>query len=485
MGLERTQRRKYLSVVLLSILTSRVLFYWAGIRFDDRSLPWHWQFIDPYLLKTNLLESLYYLHSQPPFFNFFLGLILKLFPHDATLAFTFSYWMFGLALGYSLFWIMTRLGVSDWLSTLLTILFMVSPACILYENYLFYTYLEVLFLGLSALYWMRFLKKGTLLNGFLCFLFLSILVVTRSLFHLLWFLVFPGILLLTHKEQRKKIIWVGLFPFLLAFSLYAKNGILFGQFAGSTWLGMNYSKITTRKIPAEERQRLVEQGKISPLVLIPSFSPIKTYHDLIPPWPATGIPVLDQEKKSTGFSNYNHIAYPEVSKQYLKDALQVIRLYPEVLLKGQLHSYFYYFLPASDYVFLEGNRRYIRTYDRIFNLLVYGQYLMDDQPRLKEAGLGRKLLNISFFMVLGYSFLVFYGLFLIIRGLKRKPKDGSFPLTILFLWLNILYVTLVGNAFEVGENNRFRFLIDPFFIILLGVFLTYRFKVSNEPYGLK
>jgi len=485
MGLERTQRRKYLSVVLLAFLTSRVLFYWSGIRFDDRSLPWHWQFIDPYLLKTNLLESLYYLHSQPPFFNFFLGLILKLFPHDATLAFTFSYWMFGLTLGYSLFWIMTRLGVSDWLSMLLTILFIINPASVLFENYLFYTYLETLLLCLAAIFWMGFLKTGTFRDGFLCFLLLALLVLTRSLFHLLWFLVFPVVLLLAQSEKRKKVVLVSLFPFLLAFSLYAKNGMLFGEFVSSSWLGMSFSKITTHKIAAEERQRLVTEGMVSPLVLVPLFRPIKAYRGFIPPWTPTGIAVLDQEKKSTGFTNYNHIAYLEISKKYLKDALTVLHIHPEAFLKGQLHSYFYYFLPASDYVFLEDNRTHIRTYDRIFNLLVHGQYLMDDQPRLKEAGLGRKLLNISFFMVLGYSFFIFYGLFLIIRGLKRKPKDGFFPLTILFLWLNILYVTLVGNAFEVGENNRFRFLIDPFFIILLGVFLTYRFKVFKESNGLK
>jgi len=485
MGLERTQRRKYLSVVLLAFIISRVLFYWAGIRFDDSSLPWHWQFIDPYLLKTSLLESLYYLHSQPPFFNFILGLILKLFPHHATLAFTFSYWIFGLALGYSLFWIMTRLGVSDWLSMLLTILFIINPALILFENYLFYTYLEALLLCLAAFFWMRFLKKGTFLNGFFCFLFLSFLVLTHSLFHFLWFLVFPAILLFSQSGQRKKIIWVGLFPFLLALSLYAKNGILFGQFAGGSWLGMNFSRITTFKIPVEERQRMVDQGEISSLALIHPFSPVTAYRDSISPCPTTGIPVLDQEKKSTGFINYNHIAYIEISKKYLQDALFVFRFHPEAFFRGLSHSFFYYFLPSGDPLFFTDNWAHIRNYDRVFNLLVYGRLLTDDRIRLREEGLVRKLFNTGIFMVLGYSFLIFYGLFLIIKGLKGKPKDWSFLLTILFIWLNILYVTLIGNAFEVGENNRFRFLIDPFFIILLGVFLTYRFKVSNESYGLK
>ena len=46
-----------------------------------------------------------------------------------------------------------------------------------------------------------------------------------------------------------------------------------------------------------------------------------------------------------------------------------------------------------------------------------------------------------------------------------------FSLTLLFLLINIIYVTLAGNFFEMGENNRFRFVIDPFVLIILGLFI--------------
>jgi hypothetical protein len=45
--------------------------------------------------------------------------------------------------------------------------------------------------------------------------------------------------------------------------------------------------------------------------------------------------------------------------------------------------------------------------------------------------------------------------------------DPTF-LTVLYLLLNVLYVALVGNALEVGENNRFRFMIDPLALALLA-----------------
>lgn len=35
----------------------------------------------------------------------------------------------------------------------------------------------------------------------------------------------------------------------------------------------------------------------------------------------------------------------------------------------------------------------------------------------------------------------------------------------------VAFVTLVGNVVEAGENFRFRFLVDPFYLILLGMLL--------------
>ena len=78
--------------------------------------------------------------------------------------------------------------------------------------------------------------------------------------------------------------------------------------------------------------------------------------------------------------------------------------------------------------------------------------------------------------MIGFLGLTFYGLRLIIKAFLQKPVDWPFAGTVLFLCFNIIYVALVGNCFEVGENNRFRFEIDPFLLILLGLFLTDVFR---------
>ena len=68
------------AVIVAGFLASRIAAYAAGIRLAPDPLTWYWQYIEPALLKERLLESLFYLHSQPPLFNLFIGLALKAFP---------------------------------------------------------------------------------------------------------------------------------------------------------------------------------------------------------------------------------------------------------------------------------------------------------------------------------------------------------------------------------------------------------------------
>jgi hypothetical protein len=60
----------------VSFGASRAAAYAAGVRFDSSPLAFCWQLVDPDLLRTRLLESLFYLHGQPPLFNLYLGVLL-------------------------------------------------------------------------------------------------------------------------------------------------------------------------------------------------------------------------------------------------------------------------------------------------------------------------------------------------------------------------------------------------------------------------
>src|SRR5262245_61176470 len=80
-----------------------LLYRHAGVRFDVTPLDEYLQYLDPVLLRTRLLESVYYLHMQPPLFNLFLGLVLKASAAHFAGAFQLIYLGLGLGLSLTLF----------------------------------------------------------------------------------------------------------------------------------------------------------------------------------------------------------------------------------------------------------------------------------------------------------------------------------------------------------------------------------------------
>jgi hypothetical protein len=62
-----------------------------------------------------------------------------------------------------------------------------------------------------------------------------------------------------------------------------------------------------------------------------------------------------------------------------------------------------------------------------------------------------------------------YGAYLAGRWIRNRPEDVSYAATVIFVWLTISYVTVVVNLFENQENNRMRFIIEPYVLIILGI----------------
>ena len=70
-------------IILAVFIASRLIFSFMGGAFIAKPLSFAMQYLDPVLLKNDLLQSLFYLHAQPPLFNLMLGLMLKLSPVPA------------------------------------------------------------------------------------------------------------------------------------------------------------------------------------------------------------------------------------------------------------------------------------------------------------------------------------------------------------------------------------------------------------------
>lgn len=466
-----------LMMLAIIYLLSRLGYIWAGVRLDMGMLAYGYQFIDPELLRTDLFKSLFYLHSQPPLFNLILGLAIKAFPQDNGQSFLIlSFVALGLVNILAMYRLMRAVGAGQKVSFLLVVLFIFNPVTILYENFLFYTHLTMALLTLSTLWLERFLVTRRLLWLYLFFVTLVIIVLTRSLFHLVWLLVISvGVWLLCALPQRRAVKMAAVIACLVVAGWYGKNYWLFGKFGASSWLGLNYARMWTSQFSLAEREEMAAAGLISPISLLKPFSPIPAYqHYLGSPEPM-GHPVVDAIYKSTGSMNFNHLSMLEVSEHYWRDAFQVIRVHPEVLLFGQLRSWGIYFRPASHYILLsQGNMVKVHPLDRFYRTFYYLQFAQDDLRstgvELSTTYVWRALQTISITLLLGTLLLIFY----IPWHAKRLWARGNrtTAIVLLYAWFNIIYVALVGNLLEVGENNRFRYMVEPLWIILVALFLT-------------
>ena len=452
---ELTRRRTHgLAVVAIALVfgASRIAAYLAGVRFDATPLTWYWQFIDPGLLRERLLESLYYLHIQPPLFNLLLGINLKLSPSTFNAAMHAEYMVLGLTTVIALYVLLVQLGLPAIVSVLIAMLFSILPPTLLYENWLFYEYPTMTFLMLAAVALHRFLARDSIPAGVMCFAALAAAIYTRTVFQLIWLIPIIGTLLLV--KPRRLVVKCCVVPVLLVVLLYAKNAMLFGAPLTSSWFGLHFTRPTLPQLDRKTREDLVASGSLHPISLVDPLSHVAAYATHVPLADPTGIPVLDMTEKVAGGQNFNAKSYIRIARAYLAEDFSVVRLRPDIYLRSVREAIILFMSPSTDYVFVDENRTRIYSYDRLFTERFYirTQYLA-------KVGLG---------IVGAYLFTLGYGLVLLARLAWERRNPGPARLTILFLVFTILYASALSCLTEVGENQRQRFYLDPLVLAVVA-----------------
>ncbi|MCC6298093.1 MAG: hypothetical protein IT314_02255 [Anaerolineales bacterium] len=460
--------------LLVVFVASRTVYDQIGFEFQTDAVNDYWQMIDPLLLQTDLWRSLLYLHSQPPMLNLFTGLVLQWFPAATQSVFHAVYFLTGLILAWSVYRLGLALELPTWLSFVASALFTISPPVALYEHWLFYTYPIAAALALTAVSLHRFHLTQKFGWGFLFFSLLAFVALTWSLFHFLWMLTIIAAAVY-FMSNRKKICLAALLPLAMVVGWYGKNYILFGEFTASTWAGMNLSNVTTYRLPPQETSRMIESGALSPFAQIPSFSAPEDYLPLLPNTPTTGIPLLDMTKKSNGRINFHHVVYVEVNHFYLQDSLRVIRAQPALYLNSIAQSLYIFFHSASDYDFLDLNRARISAFETGWNRLFFGQWDMNES--LTERTETRSLRHTGWLILLTFVIAACGSVRYLWK--TRTSLNDAKNLLILFMGFNLLYLALIGNLFDLGENNRFRFVVDPF-VLMLFLFVAVDFIRSRR-----
>jgi hypothetical protein len=471
---------------------SRLGYYLLGVRFDARPILHYYQFADPELLKRRLVESMYYLHVQPPGWNVYIGIALKLFPQSYAIALQIAQLLMGLAVCWLIYYLMRALGVNRWIAFALAAWFTVSPGVVLFENYLLYEYVVGFLLVAAAASLWRYAARDFFPWLALFFALILALVLFRNIFHLVYVVAIVTALVYLYKSRRRHILLASALPLLLVLGLYTKNLIVFGSFSGSTWLGMNMDTITAHQLTVPEARDFVNRGVISPVSLLDLGSPIELYRPYIKTPPHTGIPILDNCVTSNGATNFNCLAFVQVARAYTRDGLALLRNYPIVYLRSLRIAWFTYFLPAGDFPFFDLNRPRIRAIDRFWNIAFFGQFEdASDRKQLRQlAGQGARaslVLHTGIYLLIGLPALWIWGVVYLVRGIRRKSLDRPSAILIGFLLFNIAYLTSVANLLSSFENNRYRFPLDAFYVVLLGLALQQlklRYGTATASIGL-
>jgi hypothetical protein len=480
------ERTLYALLAMLFAL-SRLGYYLLGVRFDARPVLHYFQFVDPELLKHRLFESLFYLHTQPPGWNLYTGAVLKFFATSYPAVFHSIYILLGLGICWCTYHLMRTCRVNRWLAFSLAGWFIVSPGVILFENYMLYEYLVAFLLVTAAVALVHFARDFGSLWAVLFFVSLLGLVLVRNFFHLVYFIAILAALSFLSPSHRRTVFLCGALPLLTILALYAKNSVLFGSFSGSTWMGMNMDTITAHQLTSEEARDFVRRGIISPVSLLDLGSPIDLYRPYIQMPARTGIPVLDDCVTSTGATNFNCTAFFQVRQIYTRDGLTLLRNYPVVYLRSVEAAWFSYFLPAGDFPFFDLNRPKIHSIDRLWNVVFFCQFEeASDRKQLRRLAAGGAraslVLYTGLFLLIGLPALWLWGVYYLVSGVRRKNLDRPAAILLGFLLLNIIYVTAIANFLSSFENNRYRFPVDAFYVVLLGVALSRSFgsKIQGD-----
>lgn len=482
--------RSLIFILIFIFLVSRISLFFMGFKFDMRFLNVAWQNVDIWLLKTDLLRSIWYLHSQPPFYNLFIGIILKLFPVYFTVVFELIYHFLGLLLGLCLYSIIKNLTNNKLLSFLISTLFVISPSVILFEGLFFYDFIVVVTLVLVLFFFQKFVYTNN--TGYLVAFFstAAFLVLTRRVFHLVWFVVLTAMLLYFYRHEWKRILLSLSIPLLLIVFWYGKNLYYFGNFDASSWTGMGFFKTAAYSLTQDERQRLFSDGIVSENIFYgsdPFRIPVLSLTTTSLSKSTIAVPVVGNYMKKDGGINYNYYAYINLSKELKNEFISILKHRPAVYAKGLVVTTIIFFSPASGYFAasennnaIDVNYQLVKKWDILFDRLIYGQPLSWGGDKLKnylsqtlniKSTQAWRLLSPGILLIAVYLISTIYGLSIIFRKNSISINGLSFYLTITFIIINVLYVSAVGILAEAGENQRHRFIIEPFVWVLFSMFI--------------
>jgi hypothetical protein len=432
-------------VVVCAFVLSRWAYYRAGVRFNSDPVYYFVQLLDPYLLSHRLLESTFYLHAQPPLFNFLTGVALKLGGEHVDWLLCALYLFVAFAILVLFVRTLTQLLVPSWMAIAVSVAFCCAPPLVLYENWYFYPLLELLSVQLAAYALLRSEgRPGRWLTTALWTL--AALVWLRSLYHPVYFLLaIAAVACLVARGDRRAVLRKAIGPALAVLLLVVKNVALFGLWGTSSWGGNSLHKLIQPFVETATLEEMIQDGELTPISDVWEFSPGAVYVERLGLQEEHhGIPALDELEKRVDNPitrrnrvNYNHWSYLHAAKAYMHDARILIRRFPEAYFDVIQWNARNFVRPVTAHGYVAGNGAAVPQLTALSEQIDLALLLLT--PILLVAG------TVALF---------------------RRKTPGAERLLLAFILGTLAWASALSVLAEYGENNRFRFHLMGLVVLL-------------------
>lgn len=369
-------------------------------------------------LRNAPFESLVNIHIQPPAYDALRALLVQFWPNleiqDALKQVDLSIY-FLWAIVYGLGGVLAFLWLAELVNTkfafVSALLFFLHPGWIYYA-----TFLDTTLLSALLILWLFYLL-WKVQNGEAPFLALTsallFLFFTRSLFQWQFIPVIAASLLLLKMPLRKTVLILAVVSTI--FGLYIlKQKRDFGLASTSSFTGINLT--SALGVGDYDHPYAIEGMEEDTEGTLPA--------------------VLGRTEKISGTINYNNYQYLGYNKRLTNKVVKFLEKFPvRYLIANTMENLTIYFQPSSRYTtrhVIVDHLPWRGVYDRLFSAPF--------QP----------------------AFLLIAGIISLIEMYKRK----NFATGIAFL-LPAFYIFSLCVLFEKGENNRYKFFLEPVFYVFI------------------
>ena len=454
-----------LGVLAGALVASRVGAHLAGVRFDAEPLSYATQIVDVEVLQDHLVESVWYLHSQPPLYNLVLGTVLRWSPLPDATSLHVLHLVASAALLLGLFDLCRQLGVGRWPATAVAVVLGCGPPVLLYESWLSYEHPVSVLLVWQAAAAARWVRGGRPAALAAVAGLGAAAVLSRSLLHPVWLVVVVGLALALRRPARWRpaLLAAGL-PLLLVVGVMAKNQVLFGSSSLSSWTGFNVHRVAVGSLPPEVRDQLREDGVLT-------APPVAEPCEVSRP----DVAVLAEELKrggrgAAGIGNANWDCLRPWYDALGADAWAAVQAEPGLVAEGVAGSAEIWGGPSTLHFSLMANREALGGWEVAYRRAVLGDVAWEPPVEVPGAWAlvasapdQRQHLSLT---IVAATALVLAAALAGLARWARGRRPGPATAAVVVGGATVAFVTAGSILFEHGENHRIRYVAEPLTLCL-------------------